>query len=75
MKHRTIPTKTIGFLLQRSPLKRKWITLVSRGDKRYGVGIHLTKLIEHGRPKDPDGKPMVAKKPEIEKLLKEVGIK
>lgn len=54
---------------------RKWITLISRADAKYGVGIHLTKIMEKGRPKDFNGQPMVAKKPEIEAMLREAGVK
>jgi hypothetical protein len=53
---------------------RKWIAMVSKRDKGYNLGIHLTKIVKGGRPKDFYGNPMIAKKPEIEQFLKEIGV-
>jgi len=51
--------------------ERKWLTFVSKDEPKFNVGVHLTKVIEFGRPRDFNGKPMVAKKEEVEEMLRE----
>jgi hypothetical protein len=54
--------------------ERKWLTFVSKSEAKYNVGIHLTKVLEFGRPRDFNGEPMVAKKEEVESMLQESGV-
>lgn len=49
----------------------KTVTFIYKSGQEFSIKIKLNTVIEQGRPRSPDGLEMIAKKPEIEEILKQ----
>lgn len=57
-----------------APVVSKWVGFTSVNDPKYKVDANIDRVIEHGRPRDYNGDPMIATKDEVEMRLLDEGV-
>lgn len=57
-----------------APVVSKWVGFTSIADPKYKVDANIDRVIEHGRPRDYNGDPMIATKDEVEMRLLDEGV-